>query len=259
MASSGTIWPNWQENKLFTVLLAILIVYATVYLYEKITLTAREVATSGYAEQMAPTISVTGTGDASGSPDLRKVDVTMTADGVSADAAQNAHSEKIASFLAALDALAIGKKDIQTASYNVYPTYDYDVSPAVIVGYETSQTITVTMRDEKLVSSVLDVAGDNGASYISDVQLAIEDTTALENEARQEALADARSQASAIAAAMGASLGKPVSYYESTGGEYPVYFSEDSYASSDMRKSAPSIPEGENEVTITVSVTYAIE
>lgn len=244
---------------MFTVLLAILLVYLIVFTYEKIMLTTREVATAGYSDQMAPTISVSGSGEAYGSPDLRKVDLTVTAAGATANAAQDAHSAKVTTLLTSLEALAIANDDIKTTNYSVYPTYDYDQSPAVIRGYETSQTVTVTMRDELLVSSVLQVAGDNGVTYIGDVQLTIEDTSALEAEARQEALSEAYEQASAIAAAMGATLGKPVSYYESTSGGYPMYYGKESYALADSAMSAPTIPEGENEVSMTVNVTYAIE
>lgn len=253
------MWPQWEENKLFTVLLAIFMVYMIVFIYEKIMVTTREVATAGYSDQMAPTITVSGSGEAYGSPDLRKVDLMMTATGATANAAQDAHSAKVATLLTSLTALAIEDDDMKTANYRVYPTYDYDQSPAVITGYETSQTITVTMRDEKLVTSVLQVAGDNGVTYIGDVQLTIEDTSALEAEARQEALSEAYAQASAIAAAMGASLGKPVSYYESTGGGYPMYYAKEAMLSAEDSASAPSIPEGQNEVSMTVNVTYAIE
>ena len=241
---------------MFTVLLAILMVYLIVFTYTKITLTSREAATVGYQDQMAPTITVSGSGEAYGAPDLRNVDLTLTAAGATANAAQDAHSARIATLLASLKALAIADADIKTASYNVYPMYDYDQSPAVITGYETSQTITVTMRDAQLLESVLQVAGDNGITSIGDVQLTIEDTSALEAEARQEALAEAYEQASAIASAMGATLGKPVSYYESTSGGYPMYYAEESMMAD---KSTLSIPEGENEVSMTVSVTYAIE
>lgn len=259
MASSGNIWPQWQENKLFTVLLAILMVYLIVFMYEKIMLTARAVATAGYGDQMAPTVTVSGSGDAYGSPDLRKVDLTMTATGATANAAQDVHSGKVATLLTSLKELAIEDDDMQTSNYSVYPTYDYDQSPAAITGYETSQTITVTMRDEQLVARVLQVAGDNGITYIGDVQLTIEDTSALESEARQEALAEAYEQAAAIAAAMGATLGKPVSYYESAGGGYPMYYGKEAMMDSATSSFMPSLPEGENEVSMNVTVTYAIE
>lgn len=259
MASNGSVWPQWQDNKLFTVLLAIFMVYMIVLVYEKIMLTTREVATAGYGDQTAPTITVSGSGEAYGAPDLRKVDLTMTATGATANAAQDAHSAKFATLLASLKALAIEDDDMQTSNYSVYPTYDYDQSPAVITGYETSQTLTVTMRDEKLVASVLQVSGDNGITRIGDVQLTIEDTSALESEARQEALEEAYQQASAIAAAMGAKLGKPVTYYESTNGGYPMYYAKESMMGMGDAAGMPSIPEGQNEVSMTVNVTYAIE
>lgn len=256
---NGSFWPSWEESRLFTVLVAILLVYGIVFLLVEIKKTATETRYIGVSDQMAPTISVSGEGTASAAPDLREVSLTTSVTAATSDAAQDANSEQMTSLLASLRELGIADEDLETASYQVYPVYDYDVSPAVITGYTASQGLTVTIRDEALVSSVLAIAGEKEVAYIGDVRTSIEDTTALKAEARAEALREAYTEAAAIASAMGASLGRVVSYYESEG-SYPYYYAERSMSAGMGGDSAmPELPEGESDVTVTVSVTYAIE
>lgn len=254
--NGGGFWPSWEESKLFTVLVAILLVYGIVFLLVEIRKTVEETDHVGFADQMAPTITVTGEGEASAAPDLREVDLTTSIEASTANAAQDGNSEQMSALITALRELGIEENDLQTASYSVHPVYDYDVSPAQVRGYEASQTLTVTIRDKDLVSSVLTIAGDQEVAYIGDVRLSIEDTSEIKAEAREEAVREARREAAAIAAAMGAELGAVVSYYESQGG-YPYYYAErDAMLSADK---AVEIPEGENEVSVSVTVTYALE
>lgn len=253
------MWPSWEDNKLFTVLLAILMVYGIVFLLVQTQRTYKEAQRAGYADQTAPTISVTGEGNASAASDLREVDLTVREEGTTANAAQDANAESMNGIIAAMKELGIESKDLQTSSYNVSPRYDYDASPAKIVGYEAMSTLTVTIRDAELVSSVLTIAGDKGVEYIGDVRFSIEDTTEMENEAREEALQEARAQAESIADAMGAELGRVVSYYESSGSAYPYYMERSLAAADSAIGSAPDIEEGENEVSLSVTVTYALE
>lgn len=255
MPRNEGFWPSWGESKLFTVLLAILMVYGIVFLLVEIRKTVEETDHVGFADQVAPTITVTGEGEASAAPDLREVDLTTSVEAATASAAQDANSEQMSSLVAKLKELGIEEKDLQTAGYSVHPVYDYDVSPAAITGYEARQTLTVTIRNKDLVSSVLTIAGDLEVAYIGDVRLSIEDTTEVKTEAREEALREARQQALAIAQAMGAELGSVVSYYESEG--YTPYYSRSVYDQAEG--AAPEVPEGENEVTVSVTVTFAIE
>ena len=70
----------------------------------------------------------------------------------------------------ALKAMGIAEDDIQTTSLTLTPVYDYDTSPARLVGYQASNQVTVTVRDITQTGPVIDAAtaaadGSNGAQY----------------------------------------------------------------------------------------------
>lgn len=251
---SGGFWPSWEENKLFSVLLAVLLVYGIVWVFVSIQKTMAEARHVGVADQMAPTISVTGTGDASETPDTIEVDLTVVVDAASANAAQDEGSENTVALLAALRELGIEEADIQTTDYRVAPVYDYDVSPAVITGYRATQTITVEAGDKAMGEAVVAKAGDLGVTEIGDLRLTVADEDDALATAREEAIANAYEQAKAIADAMGQQLGRVVSYYESQGGYYP-------YVSAVAERSfdgAANIAVGENDYEVNVTVTYSL-
>ncbi len=256
--NGGGFWPRWDEHKLFFVLLAILMVYATVLVFVHIEKTIVEVRGVGFADQTAPTISVTGEGKASAVPDIAKVDMIVTNKAANTSAAQSVNTTVMNGLIAAMRNAGVAEKDLKTSSYSVYPVYDYDVSPATITGYEASQTLSVTIRDTEKSGAILEAAGSNGATQIGSLRMEVDDETDVKSEARKAAIADARAEAESIAAAMDARLGRVVSYYESEGGSMGFYY-EGAMLSDSMKVGAPDIAEGENETNITVTMTYAIQ
>ncbi len=250
---SGGFWPAWEDNKLFSVLLAIFLVYLIVFVFVKIGETMRATEQLGYADQMAPSINVSAEGTASAAPDIASIDLTVAEQAATSAAAQDASTTKSNAVLAKIQELGVAEADLKTSAYNVYPVYNYDTSPAIIVAYIASQAITVTVRDTALTDTVLAAAGDAGVTQIGDVRLEVDDETAVMAEARKKAIAKAYAQAVDIANAMGADLGRVVSYYESSGDMYAMHYERD------LASTTPNIAEGMNEVTVNVSVTYAIE
>jgi len=255
---NGTsFWPTWQENKLFTVLLAILIVYSTVLIGVQMKKTMREAMHIGVADVAAPTITVTAVGKASVVPDIATTDLTVMKTGDTAAAAQSASSTAMNTVLAAIQALGIPDADLQTSSFNTSEVYDYDESPAVVTGYQSSQTLTVKIRNAEYVASVLDVGPRNGATSVSGIRYTIDDNTSTLAEARAEAIAKAEAQAKDITKSLHQRLGKVVSYSESTGGNYPIM-----YGMMADSKSVGSVPPpveiGEQDVEMTVYITYSL-
>lgn len=254
--NNGGCWPSWQENKLFTVLLALVCLSIIGALTAQAWKTWREANATGFSELAAPTISVSATGEAAAVPDLATIDLGVRVTASSANVAQDQNTEKMNALIAAIQNLGIEEADMQTSSYSVDAQYNYNVSPAVITGYQASQTLTVKIRDNAKVGTVIETAGNNGANDVGSLYYEFEDDTAILAEARDEAIADARDQAEVIARAMGARLGAVVSYSEYSGGDdYYRSFANEMLADAG---SAPDIQVGENEVELTVSMTYAI-
>lgn len=257
--NSGGFWPQWHDNKLFALLLAILLVYVIVLTGAKIQETMLGLRSVGYSDQMPPTISVSATGEASTPNDIATVDIGVTNSASTSEQAQTDNTTKTNAIIAGLKELGIESKDLKTSNYSIYPQYNWDVSPSVIVGYEANQTITVKIRKSDQVSGVLQRAGALGATNISSLYFESEDDKAAENEARREAIAEAYAQAQDIAKAMNGRIVEVVSYSEYRGGDYYGYGYGTVYADSGMGGGmAPSIEAGEGEVSMTVNITFSI-
>lgn len=255
--ANNCLWPSWKENRGFALLLGIIMAYSIVFLGAKIRETMLSTANIGVADQPAPIISVTTTATASVASDLATVDLGITNTASSAGAAQATNTEKMNAMIAGMKELGIEAKDLKTSSYNVNPQYDYNKSPAVVVGYEASQTLTVTMRDQDLVNSVVAKAGDLGATNIGSLRYTVEDRSIAEAKARADAIAKAYEQSLAIADSMGARLGRVVNYSEMNTPNYPIPY----YAMAESTTNAPrpDIQPGQEEITMTVYITYAIK
>ncbi len=252
---SGGFWPSWQDNKIFTVLVGILLVYLIVLTGSMIRQTLRETRFTGLADLSAPTIVVSAVGEASAVPDIATVDLGVSKIGITANAAQDENTATMNALISGLRDIGISDTDMQTSSYTLYPLYDYDVDPVEITGYEASQTLTVKIRQSELVSQVLAKAGDLGADGINALTFTVDDDTAVVGEARAEAIAEAKAQAATIAAAMGVRLGAVVDYVESQSGDTPYFSTRETYG---MGGGAPDIALGQNEVEVSVSITYAL-
>lgn len=253
-----SIWPSWQENKIFAVLLGILMVYGIVWMGVNIKSAIQSSHTAGFSELAAPTISVSATGKSSIVPDIATVDMTVEMTETSTTLAQGAASVAMTNVINAMKDLSIESADLQTSSFYTSEVYDYDVSPPAITGYRSSQTLTVKVRDMERLEAVLDAGPANGATSVSSLRYEVDDETSVQQEARVEAMANAKKQAKQIAAAMGARLGRVVSYSESTGGDMPIYYGrgEAMMADSDAVKAAVEV--GTEDIELTVYVTYSL-
>jgi uncharacterized protein len=252
-SSSLSIWPTWTEHKIFSLLLGILMAYGIVFLGAKIRETMFVSSNVGFADRPAPSISVTATAKTTVASDIATVDLGITNSSATPSVAQDDNTAKVNAMIAGLRDLGVEDKDMKTSTYNVYPQYDYNQSPAAIVAYDASQTLTVRIRNKDLVSAVLERAGDLGATSIGSLRYEADDKTVAEAEARELAIARAYEQGAAIADAMGARLGAVVSYAES---DNPSYYG---YAYDARSDASPDIQPGEEEVVMTVYIDYAIK
>ncbi|MBN1262344.1 MAG: SIMPL domain-containing protein [Anaerolineae bacterium] len=157
----------------------------------------------------AYTINVNGTGIASGAPDV--ADIVLGVDVVNVDAGK-AVTESSATMNAVLDAvkaLGIEEKDIQTANYSMWveQVYDKEGQPTGERRYHVSHQLRIRLRDVAATGRVLEAALDAGANTVNGVTFTVEDSKALQQVARQEAVQNARAKAEQLAAGLGVKLG----------------------------------------------------
>lgn len=214
------------------------------------------------------TITVEGTGTGTAIPNLATVSFSVTEEGTTVADAQGKATEKTDAALAAVKDLAIEEKDVKTLSYNVYPKYENvycangycpERSPKII-GYEVSQTVEVKVRDTAKAGDVLQALGTLNVQNISGPNFTVDEDEDLKSVAREEAITEAKAKAKTLAKELGVSLGKVVSYYENPGYPTPYYGygGKGEMAMDAVAQSAPALPAGEQETTVTVSITYEI-
>lgn len=215
------------------------------------------------------TITVEGTGKAAAIPNIATVSFSVTETAATVGDAQTQATEKTNAALDAVDKLGVDKKDVKTTAYNVYPQYE-NIAPCYsgacpnrapkITGYQVSQTVEVKIRDTAKAGDVLQALGTLGVQNISGPNFMVDEDDAVKSEARKEAIDNAKAKAKALASELGVSLGKVVSFNENGYG-YPMY---DAYGKGGVMMEtaqaapAPSLPVGENETSVTVTITYEI-
>ena len=214
-------------------------------------------------------ISVTGEGKVSASPDIATISFSISEDADTSAQAQDAAAKKINVALALLKDLKINEKDIKTSSYNISPRYSqptpcYGAVPCVynqeqkIIGFTVSETVEVKVRKIDDTGKVLSALGEAGVTNLYGPNFSVEDPDGLKAEARKEAIDKARAQAKELAKDLGVRLVRVVNYSE--GGGYPIYYAKDMAVSAGATAPRPevSVPTGENEIIVNVSVTYEI-
>lgn len=215
------------------------------------------------------TITVTGKGELNRSPDTAKVTFTVRSVQSQVKAAQKAVSDKVDAITKALKDLGIDEKYIKTDSYSSYPQYSYNEVTCLaigcpkpgtprITGYEVAHTVTVSVKDLDNTDAVLGALGTAGVSEISGPNFGFEDDEAVQREARDLAIEDAKEQAELLARSLGVKLVRLASFSEQ--GNYPYLYRE-VMASNQAKDGAavpPALPVGEQEVAATVTLTYEI-
>ncbi len=220
------------------------------------------------------TISVSGEGTAFAVPDIATFSVSVRETAKDVATAQKAATEKNNNIIEYLSEAGIAEKDIQTTDYSVNPQYDYSSTSCAggycppsnpkLVGYEVAQTLTIKVRETDKAGDVLSGVGSLGASNVSGLSFTIDDEDAVNAEAREKAIADARTKAEKLAKELNVHLVRIVGFSEN--GNYPYYAktmleSSASYGrggAMDAVAPAPQLPVGENKIVSTVSVTYEI-
>jgi uncharacterized protein YggE len=200
-------------------------------------------------------ISVTGEATVSVPPDLAQIDGGVTSEAKTAREATDANNAAMGKVLLALKGAGIDEKDFQTSRLSLQPqSAPNRPGPAAIVGYRASNRVTIRLRDVAKVASVIDTLVAAGANDIGGINFMVSQASKLLDEAREQAIADARRKAEIYAKAAGVTLGAPLSISEE-GNVAPVPYRK---MAAGMAASAP-VAQGEETLAVTVSVSWAIK
>lgn len=219
------------------------------------------------------TITVSGTGKSSATPDIAKISFTVQQSAADVKSAQEATTKQANAAIAAMKDLGVADKDVTTSDYNVSPQYANSVSPCPpgvyctqavqvsnkITGYQVSESVEVTVRDVSKAGDVVAKLGSLGVQNVSGPNFTFDDNNGVMNDARANAIKNAHDKAAELAKELGVSLSEVVSYTDQGGYPYPMYDKAVSAQSSAGAAAMPNLPVGEQQQTVTVQVTYRIK
>ncbi|MFA5933141.1 MAG: SIMPL domain-containing protein [Microgenomates group bacterium] len=203
------------------------------------------------------TFDVTGEGKSTIKPDFATISAGVSATGTTTKEVQDKVNQIIGKVSESVKALGIDSKDIQTANYNINPTYDYSGGPQRITGYSANTNLTVKVRKIDEAGKVIDAATQAGANNVNNLGFDSTDTTSAENEARTKAVAAAKKKAEDAAKIAGFTLGKIVNYSENTGGS-PIIRAMGLGGANLAATPETKLETGSNEVIINVTLSYEI-
>ncbi len=204
-------------------------------------------------------IQVVGEGHATAAPDIARISLGVSEQAETAGAAMDAMSAGMSAVLGTLGTQGIAQVDIQTGQLMLEPSYNYNTPDGnpVMTGFVATQILDVKVRDIAQLGTVLDAVVTEGANRVNGIGFEVSDPQAVTDEARRDALADARARAELYADAAGVGLGGILSISESTvyAPPMPMY---DGRGAAQEAMAVPVAP-GEVSMATSVTVTFAIE
>lgn len=210
------------------------------------------------AQETTPVITVSGSGRVQAAPDVANVSAGVVTEAAQAADAVRANAAAMQKVIAALDAAGIERKLVQTSRFDVSPVYSDapSVRPGrmpAIVGYRVANQVAVEVRGVDRVGGVIDALVAAGANELGGVSFGVAEPAPLLDEARKQAITDARRRAEIYAKQAGVALGRVLRIEESGGapGPVPVAFRMEAAA-------ATPVAPGQVDLEANVSVTWSL-
>jgi uncharacterized protein len=192
-------------------------------------------------------VTVSGEATVAVPPDTAVIRIGVSSLEKTAREAGEANAKQMTAVLAAIKASGIAERDIQTSRVSLQPQYDPNKGgTARLTGFQANNQITIRIRDIDNLPTVLDRAIVAGANEMSGVEFVVSEQSKLLDQARDEAIADARRKAELYA-----KLGQVVSINEEGTPPQPRPMQA-------MRAGAVPIAPGEQTLRAIVSVSYEL-
>jgi uncharacterized protein len=204
-----------------------------------------------------PSITVSGNGKVVYVPDVGYIHVGVSSDAWTAADAWKKNEAIVKKIFEALRQYGIEERDLKTTNLSLVPRYTQKPKEEPkFAGYTASYDLNVTVHDLNLMGAVLDSMVDAGANRNLSISFGCSKLDELVDEAREKSVADARKKASLYVTGAGAKLGDVLAISDTPYQQhfYPI----DAIAVREGKASLP-VAQGEQEVNIAITVTWAID
>ena len=203
----------------------------------------------------AGTITTTGLGRVSGTPDTMTVSIQVSTSGPHAAAALTRDNVLTLAVQHALQRDGVAAKDIQTTGLSLQQTF-----PPNAAGYEVDDEVSATMRHLALAGAAIDdaIAAAGDAGRLDGVTFSMSDTSPLMAAARQQAVAAARSDAAQLAAGAGESLVGLRSLTEQTNQDTVVPYRQATAAAGSATAAPVPVEPGTQQMSVVVTAVWDV-
>jgi uncharacterized protein YggE len=210
----------------------------------------------------SPKLTVQGTGQAFGTPDVLNAVFGFSTTAGTTSAALSQNNAKVSQAVTALGANAVAARDIQTTGLSLQAQYVYPHGVPTLTGYTATNTITATLRNTATAGAAIDavVNATGDAVQINSLSFSFGNPTAVEDQARADAVHQAVSHAHAMATASGRMLGAVCSLTDNTQptGPYPNTGLDYAGNAAGVESAVPVEPGTQTE-TDQVTLVYALK
>jgi uncharacterized protein YggE len=210
---------------------------------------------SGFFE----TISVTGTGHATLTPDRFTFTAGVQTTAPTVEEAVNQNNAKMANVIAALKKAGATDQEVRTANFSIYPQQVYEQGqPPRVTGYQASNSVVVTKKDISSAGRLLQVALNAGVNETSGLNFEVSDTSRGRDQGLRAAFDDARAKATLLAQAAGRNLGLAMTITEGAQASPipPRTMQVGVMAARAEAISTVPVESGSRELTYTISVVF---
>jgi uncharacterized protein YggE len=152
---------------------------------------------------MAQTITVTGQGTVTAKPDTVIITLGVRTEHTNVQEALAENAKRANGVIRALKTIGVGEEDIDTASFSIYPKYNYSNGTATLTGYEVEHIFDITVKDTKKVGNIYDTAVTSGANIARHIQFRLANEQPYYQQALVLAVKNAKEKAIVIARTLG--------------------------------------------------------
>ena len=205
-------------------------------------------------------LDVVASGEVTRVPDLVRINAGVVTQAPTAVEAIRQNAARMEAVRAALRAAGIADRDIQTSSVSLNPNYRYaENQPPRLIGYQASNEVNVRFRDIARSGPILDALVAQGANQINGPMLTIDRPEAALDEARVQALTNARARAELYARTLGMRVARVLAVSETGLAPIPMARVGMVRGMAANQDAATQIVPGEQTLSVSLTVSFELE
>ena len=220
------------------------------------------VMASAFAQEKPQSlVNVSGEHSIKVEPDGATVNIMISTENSNLNTAKNENDEIVSMAISFLKKQKIEDKDIRTTHVNLQPYNEYVKDQKPTQMFRAQQSITFKVKNLVKLPDLLSGLVELKVNNIQSVQFTSTKMKALQDEARTQAMLDAKRKATLLADAVNQKIGSAFTIHDNTtSANYPPNPIYRSYKAADMlsNEQAP-IAEGEIEITASVQVSFFLK